>query len=115
MSINGRNKGHSQERKLMNLFIKLGWAKCKTARNESKTTDDAGIDLCNTHPFQIQSKAVEKLGSVHDILARMPQEEGKYNLVWHKKNHKGSIVCMTEEDFLTLLNLMIEKEIVKPT
>lgn len=98
----------------MNLFISKGWTACKTSRNESKSKDDAGIDLCNTDPFYIQAKAVEKLGSVHDILSKMPKHNGIYNLVWHKRNHKGSIVCMTEEDFLKMLDLLIESGIVKP-
>lgn len=113
--INARAKGHAFERKLMNLFRELGWEGCKTSRNESKSMDDKGVDLCGTEPFYIQAKAVEKLGSYHTVLDKMPKEAGKINLLWHKKNNQGSIVSMGEDDFLELLKLMIEKEIVKPT
>jgi hypothetical protein len=112
--INGKNKGSSFERKLMNLFISLGWEKCKTARNESKTTDDSGVDLCNTHPFQIQAKAVESLGPLHPVLKRMPKEEGKINLVWHKRNNQGSVVAMEEADFLSIISMLIEAGKISP-
>ena len=112
--VNGRAKGHTFERKLAKLFVEMGWTKCRTSRNESRARDDEKVDLCNTVPFNIQAKAVEKLGSMHDILASMPKEEGNYNIVWHKRNNKGSVVSMTEKDFLKLLNLLIENGIVEP-
>ena len=111
--INTRAKGHALERRLMNLFIELGWTKCKTARNESKTTDDSGVDLCFTHPFQIQAKAVENLGALHNVLKKMPQDKDKINLVWHKKNNQGSVVGMIEEDFLKILSLLLDSGIIK--
>jgi hypothetical protein len=112
--INTRAKGHTFERKLMKVFIDLGWTNCKTSRNESRARDDQKVDLCHTSPFNIQAKAVEKLGSIHSILAVMPDEKDNFNLVWHKKNNQGSIVAMSEKDFLRILNLLIESGKINP-
>lgn len=113
--INARAKGHTFERKLMKMFQELGWTKCRTSRNESRARDDQKVDLCHTAPFNIQAKAVEKLGSMHDILSSMPKEPDNFNIVWHKRNNKGSVVSMSESDFLKILNLLITNDIVKPT
>jgi hypothetical protein len=111
---NARKKGNNYELVIVNLFKKLGWESACSSRSESKRTDDAGIDCCYTNPFQIQAKAVERLGSYHDILARMPDGKGTYNLVFHKRNRKGTVVAMSQEDFLGLLQLLIENGIIKP-
>lgn len=111
----GRPKGHGFERTLMNLFIRLGWTRCKTSRSESRNRDDLKVDLCFSEPFNVQAKAVENLGSPHKFLAEMPKEEGMINLVWHKKNHQGSIVAMTEKDFLTLLDMLIKSGSIIPS
>lgn len=113
MPINSRNKGHGYELQIRDLFIKLGWLQCVTSRSESKRKDDQGIDLCYTDPFNIQAKAVEKLGSVHDILSKMPKDSN-YNLVFHKRNRKGTIVCMTIEDFKEILEILITNQTIKP-
>jgi hypothetical protein len=113
MTINSRKKGHGYELQIRDWFRKLGWTKAVSSRSESKNKDDQGIDLCFTDPFNIQAKAVEKLGSIHDILAKMPQDQN-YNVVFHKKNRKGTIVAMTIEDFEELLEILITNQIIKP-
>ena len=94
------------------MFRNMGWDRCVTSRLESKSKDDAGIDLCNTDPFQVQCKAVEKLGSLHDVLAKMPQNQ-HYNIVLHKRNRSGVIVAMTLEDFKEIVEKLIANGIVK--
>ena len=98
MSINTKNKGTSYELAIIKKFKELGW-ECASSRAESRTKDNAGVDICNL-PLNVQCKAVEKLGSVHEVLARMPREED--NVVFHKRNRKGTIVCMPEELFFKL-------------
>lgn len=74
--------------------------------------DHAKVDLCDTGCFYIQAKAVERLGCLHTILDSMPKHKGKINLVWHKKNRKGSIVALKEEDFVSIVKLMIKHGII---
>ena len=111
--INTRAKGHTLERYIAKLLREIGFSNCTTSRLTSRAMDHAKVDLCDTGPLYIQAKAVEKLGCVHTILDSMPKHKGKYNIVWHKKNRKGSIVCMTEEDFLFFLTEMIKYGIIK--
>lgn len=110
--INPRAKGHSLERRLAKKFREIGYDECLTSRLESKRQDDLGIDLCHTGPWQIQAKAVENLGSCHSILAKMPQTKGKYNVVFHKKNHQGTTVAIMEDDFFTLLKLLVDNKLI---
>lgn len=106
--INSRAKGHTYERALVKLFKeKFGFDKCTTSRLSSKALDDAKVDLFGL-PVNVQAKAVEKLGCVHSILSSMP-EDGKMNFVFHKKNNKGSIVCMNESSFVELFTLFVNK------
>jgi hypothetical protein len=112
MPINSRHKGNNYELQIRDWFRELGWDKAVSSRSESKNKDDQGIDLCYTDPFHVQAKAVEKLGSIHDILAKMPKNN--YNLVFHKRNRKGTIVAMTIEDFKEILQKLIQNQIIKP-
>lgn len=112
--INARAKGHAYERKIAHLFQELGWADCCSSRSENRRLDACGVDLCHTDPFYIQAKAVEKLGSYHDILARMPEMKDKFNLIFHKRNHKGTIVAMSEEDFFAILELLVKARVINP-
>lgn len=113
MPINSRAKGAAYELQIIKKFKDLGW-NCVSSRSESKRTDDAGVDLCYTEPFQIQAKAVERLGNYHDILKGMPDKKGVFNLIFHKRNRKGSTVVMSEESFFELLEIMIANKIIKP-
>jgi hypothetical protein len=109
--INARKKGHAFELAVAERFRKAGFAECVTSRLESKRMDDLGVDLMHTEPFLVQCKAVERLGSVHDIIARMP--ESGVRVVFHKRNRKGVTVTMTEDDFWNLVSgkiALYEKE-----
>lgn len=101
MSINSRAKGNSYELQIINKFKERGWVDCVSSRSESKRTDDAGVDICYL-PVNVQCKAVEKLGSLHAVLTKMPK--GGDNVVFHKKNRQGTIVAMSEELFFKLFD-----------
>lgn len=113
MAINPRAKGHSYELVIRDWFRDLGWSKAVSSRSESKNKDDQGIDLCFTDPFSIQAKAVENLGSIHKVLAKMPQDDN-YNIVFHKKNRQGTIVAMGIDDFKEIIQMLITNQIIKP-
>lgn len=115
MSIkNARAKGKNYELQIIKLFKSLGWSKCVSSRSESRMTDAMGIDICYLAPFHVQCKSVENLGSAHKILAGMPRKKGFFNLVFHKKNRAGTVVSMTEEDFVELLKMLIDSKQIKP-
>ena len=97
-----RIKGHTYERDIMHKFIDRGFD-CKTSRNESRTLDEANVDLYGL-PINVQCKAVERLQpSIHEILSSMPAD-GKLNCIFHKRNRKKSVVYMNEDDFFFLFD-----------
>ena len=98
--INPRKKGHSYELKIIS-ELQRWFPDAVSTRSESKRLDDKGVDICYTGEFHIQCKAVEKLGSQHDILGRMPDD--KIRLVVHKRNRKGETVTMWKDDFYRML------------
>lgn len=107
-----RNKGNSFEREIMAFFKSLGFDKCKTSRNESKTRDDLKIDLCFTEPFNVQCKAHESIKpSVHEILFKEMPNENNYNLLFWKRNGKGTIVAMSLDDFECIFNVFIRERV----
>lgn len=111
--INGRKKGHAFEHSIAKLFRELGWARCCTSRFESKSLDDAKVDLCYTDPFYLQLKAQEGKLCYHDILDSMPNSD-KINLVWHKKSRRGTVIAMKQEDFLVLVQQLIQLGAINP-
>ena len=110
--INSKQKGSAYERKLATEFRAFGFENCKTSRFESKMLDDLGVDLTHTGFFNVQAKAVERLGSYHDILASMPQDDNNYNTIFHKRNRKGEVVVMTKEDFYDIMQMLISTGII---
>lgn len=112
--INARDKGHTFERRVVKLFKDRGFSNCTTSRFTNRRLDALKVDIDGLKDFNIQCKAVEKLGPPHGILASMPKRKGVYNLLWHKINRKGTVICMTEEDFLSILDALIDKGVIKP-
>lgn len=111
---NPRTKGHRYELDIIKIFNELGWEEAVSSRSESKRKDDAGIDVCYTDPFHIQCKAWERAPSYHEVLRSMPQTKGKYNLIFHKRNRQGTVVVLSQEDFLEILEMLIAHKIVTP-
>lgn len=97
-----RTKGHAYERKIVREWRDIGFGKCVTSRSESRNTDDLGVDLMFTEPFNVQCKAQEKMTTNYfDLLAGMPDEG--INVVLHKRNHKGEVAVLSKKDFYKLI------------
>ena len=109
MATRGRSakqKGNSYERKIKNEMLELDFfPECDTSRNESRKKDSEKVDLVYTDPFNMQMKAVEKLGPLHNVLKDMPKDDN-INVVFHKMNYKGEVVAMTKEDFYRILKML---------
>jgi len=103
--INNRKKGNQYETDLA-VELREFFPEVVTSRSESKRTDDKGVDFCYTAPFNIQAKAWERAPSYHAVLKEMPDWDGNMNVIFHKKNHKGTVVIMTKETFYKLINPM---------
>ena len=103
-----RQKGHSYELDVLKKHKELGFNEVFTSRHESKRMDDAGVDLVGL-PYHVQCKAVERLApSLHEILDSMPKD--KIRAVWHKRNRKGTIVAMREEDWIKVLEFLVKNK-----
>ena len=113
--ITSRRKGHNYERKVRLEFRQMGWIYCETSRYASKAIDDAKIDLVNTDPFVIQCKATANNPSYHKILKQMKPNMPKYKLIYHKKPNDSEYVIMEKNDWLEILEMLIENKIITPT
>jgi len=108
--MNSKRKGNRWERECASILRAI-WPECYTSRFMGSAWDDYnGIDLTGTGDFQIQCKHVERLSpGYHEILnCKMPQN-GKINLVIHKKNNTGAVVAMKFQDFIKLIENVIRK------
>jgi hypothetical protein len=103
--MNCRTKGHDFERKTAEQLRAI-FPECFTTRFKgSPWLDQCGVDLVNTPGFNIQLKAVERLSpGYHEILSSMPKDTNK-NIIIHKRNNKGSVVALSLDDFLKLIQL----------
>jgi len=105
--MNSRNKGHTYERQIRKELRKYYYPDCETSRYASKYTDDVEKrDFTKSGFLGIQAKALERTPPYHDILSEMPDDD-KYNVIFHKRNHKGEVVVMKKEDFYELLDIML--------
>ena len=112
MAVNGRKKGIGYELATIKKMKELGFEEAVSSRSESKRTDDAGVDICYTFPFQVQCKAVEKLPtSYHAILKGMPNNAG-INVLMHKKNREGTVVSLNEKDFYKIVKVLMDKNLL---
>ena len=111
MAINGRDKGKRYERQTARYWETEMGGEVERSSYVNKKLDDAGVDLVGTDPFNIQCKAVERSMDIHQILADMPQDSN-YNLVFHKRNKKGQVVCMELADFMELITKLRQASIL---
>ena len=100
--IDARNKGKRFERRIADVWAQVLGGNPQRTSYVSKVLDDAGVDLTDTKPFNVQCKAHERSLNYHDILDAMPQDEN-YNIVVHKRNNCGCVVALRMRDFFELV------------
>lgn len=112
MSINSRKKGHAFELEVVKWMREAGFDEAITTRLGSKMLDDQKQDIMNTGNLIIQCKAVESL-NVHKAYNEMPNKEGMFNILMHKKNRQGTLVTMGKDDWLEWLQMLMTNDILK--
>jgi len=103
--IDSRNKGKRFELQIAKMWMKAFGGRVERSSYASKKLDDMGVDLTNTEPFNVQCKAHERSIDLHTILQNMPNDTN-YNIVIHKRNHQASIVAMSMDDFMELVQML---------
>lgn len=106
-----RDKGHKYEREIAKELRELGFEYVETSRYASRKLDNAKVDIYGMPMFNVQCKAVESLSAPHGLLKQMPDDEN-YNVVFNKKNNKGTIVVMMKEDFYEILTMLKVNKII---
>lgn len=109
--VNSRNVGHDYERKMRLWFYDHGYKNCTTSRYSSREKDDAKVDLDKTEPWNVQCKRTKQAPNMHELLSEMPQDTN-YNLVFHHRPRKGTVVSMSLKDFGEILNMLKKNGIV---
>lgn len=112
MSNRNRTAGHNWEREVINDLKKRGYKDAVSARYESKRLDDAGVDIVNTPPFNMQCKNEAKRPDYHKLITEMPDG---INVVIHKYTEKkgtkfltqGKYVIMEYDNWLELIELFV--------
>jgi len=106
-----RNQGHQYERDIMKELRELGYDVVST-RSESRTLDNAGVDIIGNIPCYIQCKNLVTNASYHLLLSSDKLPKDKPTVIMHKKTKKantrfiaqGEYVIMTKEYFYKLIN-----------
>ena len=113
MANSNRDRGNGYERTLAIEMREIGYSDCVTSRSESKSRDDAGVDLCHTGCLNIQAKYWKSAPAYHGVLAGMPNEPGQINCIFHKRAHKGEVVVLSKADFLEIVGTNLKEGIWK--
>jgi hypothetical protein len=82
-----------------------------TARNLSRIKDGLKCDVLNVPMMNLQAKATESTPSYHSLLKEMPQDTN-YNVIFHKRNHKGEVVVLSKEDFYEIIKMLIVNQVI---
>jgi len=102
--MNSKQKGNQFERSMAAILRAELWPECYTSRFMGSAWDDYnGIDLTGTGNFNVQCKAMERTPPYHQILKEKMLQNGKTNIIIHKRNNEGCIVTMGLDDFIKLL------------
>jgi len=110
--INVRQKGLDYERKLVIELKELfGDDRIGTSRNLNRYKDSLKIDIVNIPMINAQCKATESTPSYHSLLKEMPQDTN-YNVIFHKRNHKGEVVVLSKEDFYEIIKMLKVNQII---
>lgn len=107
---NNRTAGHNFERDMRKWWRSLGWEECETSRYANRKLDDEKVDLTDTDPFQVQCKYTQSI-NMHTVISEMPDNE-KYNLVFHKRKNKGTVVAMSVKTFEELIKMLKTEEVL---
>jgi hypothetical protein len=102
-----RDKGLRFEWKTALNFRLAGYKEAATTRAESKSMDDAGIDITNCGEWSPQCKSVKSAPNMHKLLKSMPGPGDKFgggiSVVLHHRNNEGTTVTMGEKDFFEIV------------
>ena len=112
MSASQRRKGHRYERTVAARLRAAGFPDARTTRAADPLLDPDGVDITGTHPFRVQCKAVEKLGSHHRTLAGIATKAGEIPALFHKRSRQGEVVTLRAEDFEEILRWLIREKII---
>lgn len=87
-----RQRGHSYERKIVKELIEItGDEELKTSRRESKSLDDAKIDLYdgkNTLPFYCQMKATQATPQIKKINSEVGRKDKPLVIFWNAQEKR---------------------------
>lgn len=122
---NNRTAGHNYEREITKEFRELGFIACSTSRLESRSRDNAKVDLCNKDehihgrlPYNIQCKTIVGNADYRKFLKEMPAGT-EINVVLHKSTKKtpggifkptGQYALLYKEDFYRMVKRLLELE-----
>lgn len=120
-----RTAGNNWEREIVNILKTKGYPHASTSRLQSKSRDDAKVDIMNSNedfngrlPFNIQAKNTVDNINYHKILNEMPANAIP-NVILHKKTEKrnakffevGRYAILSFDYFITLISKDAENKV----
>lgn len=106
-----KSKGNRYELKIINEIKELGFESAVSSRSESKSHDDAGIDIvCPELPVYVQCKATQNTPDYAELIKECKKKD-KPLVIFHNKQKKveknckslGEYVIMDKETFYDLV------------
>ena len=118
-------KGSREERRLVNIFKKIGYEFCKTSRLASKLLDNSKIDLAFI-PYNFQCKKVLASINYKDLILsikkslkeNIPEEDLIHDypiVIAHKRGRapEDHLIIMESSSFIDMMGKIKEYEIIQ--
>jgi len=97
-----RTAGHRYELYIAKEFEYMLDKDVITSRLESRAKDNAGIDLCNTEPFQVQCKLTRQLPDLQ-VFKRMEAYNSKaINIIAWGRTKRANKNMVKEDDYIIM-------------
>ena len=107
-----RNAGHIFERTLINRLKQKIYPKAVSSRQESRSADNDGVDLCNTPGIAWQCKSLVNSANYHQLILDLKNKGYPIPVVAHQRTEKskkgkfmvkGEYAILELETFIRLL------------
>ena len=90
-----KQKGSNWEYELRDKFKELGYTDCVTSRGESKSLDNAKIDIASdTLPFYCQAKNTTNTPNYFTISEACPFKDKPFVICWKKSDEQGKAIAI---------------------
>lgn len=113
LAVKNRKKGQKFELDIIHELTDLGYKGLKSSRSESRTLDNAKIDIAETQDHlscYIQAKATTNTPNIEKISAECSRKDRPLVIFWRKQNENKQEYVLVPKDYFYKLLVNYDKK-----